>query len=139
MQPHGRFPATQRVRKRPEFQQIQANGRRVTTPHFVLLVSARAPAEDLPQARLGVTVSRKVGNAVVRNRAKRLIREAFRATRSLWPADVDLVVIVKRPLGEKKLADVIDEWTAADKAIARRIREARDDLERRASVSAPNE
>lgn len=77
--------------------------------------------------RLGITVSRKVGNAVVRNRAKRLIREAFRATRSLWPADVDLVVIVKRGPADAKLADVIAEWMASEKAIERRIQESRKD------------
>ena len=128
-EPRGRFPAAQRVRKRPEFQQIQGSGRRVSTPHFVLLLKARSP-EDTRGARLGITVSRKVGNAVVRNRAKRLIREAFRATRSLWPRDADLVVIVKRPTADAKLADVIAEWMARDKAIGRAIRESRKDWQR---------
>jgi ribonuclease P protein component len=119
------------VRKRPEFQRIQTAGRRVSTSHFVLLLMARDPA-SARTARLGITVSRKVGNAVVRNRAKRLIREAFRATRSLWPADTDLVVIVKRPTGEAKLGDVIAEWMAKQKAIDRAIRESRQDRQRAA-------
>jgi ribonuclease P protein component len=133
-QPRGRFPAAQRVRKRPEFQRIQTAGRRVSTPHFVLLLQARDPGKG-GRARLGVTVSRKVGNAVVRNRAKRLIREAFRATRSLWPADMDLVVIVKRPTGDAKLGDVVAEWMARDKAIDRAIRESRKDWQRSAATA----
>ena len=50
---------------------------------------------DLPNARLGLSVSRKVGNAVVRNRWKRVIREAFRLSRSQLPEGIDLVVIPK--------------------------------------------
>jgi ribonuclease P protein component len=71
---------------------------------------------------LGITASRKVGNAVVRSRAKRLIREAFRATRGLWPPGIDLVVIVKRSPGESKLESVVAEWEAARPQIERRIR-----------------
>lgn len=128
-----RFPAAQRVRKRAEFQRIQTGARRVTTPHFVLLVQAREPGAA---PRLGITASRKVGNAVVRNRAKRLIREAFRATRALWPPDVDLVVIVKRPTGDARLDDVVAEWLAQESNIARRIQESRKDREKRASSLA---
>jgi ribonuclease P protein component len=85
----------------------------------VLILSASS-APGSP--RLGITASRKVGNAVVRARAKRLIREAFRATRGLWPAGIDLVVIVKRSPGESKLESVILEWEAARPQIERRIR-----------------
>jgi ribonuclease P protein component len=85
----------------------------------VLILSASS-APSSP--RLGITASRKVGNAVVRARAKRLIREAFRATRELWPAGVDLVVIVKRSPGESKLESVVSEWLAARPQIERRIR-----------------
>jgi ribonuclease P protein component len=61
-----------------------------------------------------------VGNAVVRNRAKRVVREAFRATRSLWPSPFDLVVIVRRPLESGSLAQVIDEWQSVSPHIVRR-------------------
>ena len=119
--PIGRFPSRSRVRKRVDFLKIQDNGLRVSTSRFVLILSASAPA-DSATPRLGITASRRVGNAVVRSRAKRLIREAFRATRELWPAGVDLVVIVKRATGESKLDSVIAEFRSVKPQIEKRVR-----------------
>ena len=85
----------------------------------MLILSANSAAGS---ARLGITASRKVGNAVVRARAKRLIREAFRATRALWPAGIDVVVIVKRSPGDSKLESVVAEWISAQPQIERRVR-----------------
>jgi ribonuclease P protein component len=101
----------------------------VVTPHFVLLLAptpdrSKAPGREA-SARLGVTVSRRVGNAVTRNRAKRLVREAFRATRELWPPGTDVVVIVRQALAGLKCADVVGEWRRVGRAIAQRAREAR--------------
>jgi ribonuclease P protein component len=123
-QVEGRFRPSSRVRKRREYLEIQTRGLRVGLAHFVLIFAARS-ASDRVEPRLGVTASRKIGGAVQRNRAKRLVKEAFRATRRLFPADVDLVVIVRSGLGELKLADVVREWEAARPQIARRIEAAR--------------
>ena len=57
-------------------------------------------------SRIGITVGRKVGNAVVRNRFKRRLREWFRATRHEFDTDVDLVVIARRPGGQLGLAEL---------------------------------
>ena len=109
-----------RVRKRAEFDRIQKGGSRVNTRSFVLVLAGR---KDRGPARLGITASRKIGGAVVRNRAKRLVREAFRALGELFPPGLDLVVIVRKPPGAMKAADVADEWLRARKELVRRIDE----------------
>lgn len=69
--------------------------------YFVVLVAPRewngAAAPDRAGRRLGVTVSRKVGNAVIRNKVKRAIREWFRSERDGLANGVDVVVIARRP------------------------------------------
>ena len=87
-----RFPRTHRIRTTPEFRAVYEKKARASDQ--CLLVYARE--NDLGHPRLGLSVSRKVGNAVVRNRWKRLIREAFRLNLSRLPEGVDLVVIPKQ-------------------------------------------
>ena len=111
---------TTRVRKRAEFDRIQKGGARVSTRTFVLIVAGR---RDRQPARLGITASRKIGGAVTRNRAKRLVREAFRVTKDLFPAGIDLVVIVRKPPEDMKTADVVAEWRSAAQKLASRIAE----------------
>jgi ribonuclease P protein component len=125
--PVGRFPKRERVRKRREYLEIQALGRRVTLSHFVMIVRARVP-DASSVARLGITASRKVGNSAVRSRARRLVREAFRATRELFPGDADVVVIVKRAPKTLGLAEVVAEFRGARSVLAKRIDEARREL-----------
>jgi ribonuclease P protein component len=66
----------ERLKKRPEYLYV-ARGERWVTTSFVLQVRKRASDENLP-ARTGFTASRKVGNAVLRNRARRRLKEAAR-------------------------------------------------------------
>ena len=61
---------------------------------FVVVVASR----EAPSApRLGITASRRVGNAVERNRVKRRVREWFRRERASWTAPLDVLVIARRP------------------------------------------
>lgn len=132
-EPRRSLPKAARVRKRSEYQRLQREGQRVTLAHFVLIVSVR----DQPNAagpRLGVTASRRVGNAVRRNRGKRLVREAFRQARELFPDDVDVVVVVKAQAANLGLEEVLAEWRSARGALGRRIEAAR--RARRASTEA---
>lgn len=143
--PGARLRRAQRIRKRAEFVRIQESpvvagggaGRagaadrlggasagvaRVTTRHLLLLLASRA--DDGP-ARLGVVASRKVGPAVSRNRAKRLVREAFRLQQGLFPAGIDVVVIVRPGTHRLGRRDLDAELAGAASLVARRARELR--------------
>jgi ribonuclease P protein component len=67
------------------------------------LLVVYAGENGLPHSRVGLSVSRKVGGAVVRNRFKRLFREAFRLSRSELPVGVDLIMIPRQNPGEPTL------------------------------------
>jgi ribonuclease P protein component len=83
-----RFPRSLRIRRQADFDRIYEQS--VVAADSVLVV--RGCRNGLATPRLGLTVSRKVGKAVVRNRWKRLIREAFRRSRGELPDGLDLVV-----------------------------------------------
>ena len=88
-----------------------------------MLLLAELRQDDAP-ARLGVVASRKVGNAVVRNRAKRLIREAFRKQTAQMPPGLDLVVIARPGLERLSASAVSEELAAALPRLLRRLRAA---------------
>jgi ribonuclease P protein component len=118
-----RLPRSQRIRKRPEFVRIQGGPLRVSTRHLLLLFAPRVDDDDAASApRLGVVASRKVGNAVARNRAKRLVREAFRHHQGLLPRGLDLVIVVRPGTERLGLAEVAGELVDAAPQIARRLR-----------------
>jgi len=86
-----RFPAQYRLRRESEFR--RAFNRRCTAADEQLVVFAYP--NELPHPRLGIIVTRRQGKAVVRNRWKRLLREAFRLSKTQIPSGVDFVVIAR--------------------------------------------
>jgi ribonuclease P protein component len=86
------FPKRLRLVSTPQFQRVFA--RRVSVADDMAIMYGCE--NDLECTRLGLSVSRKVGKANVRNRWKRLFREAFRTTRAAWPAGLDIVLIPQR-------------------------------------------
>ena len=81
-----------RLRQRADYVAVQTHGRKAHGRH-VLAIFRQRPAPDL-EGRLGLTVTKKVGNAVVRNRIKRMLREWVRLNG--WvPRGWDLVLVAK--------------------------------------------
>ena len=80
-----------RIRKHNIYQLLFRKGRRIALPHFVIYYAAR----DSEPSRLGTTVSRKVGNAVVRNHCKRQLKEFFRCIRHLLISPYELSILAR--------------------------------------------
>ncbi|HXG50422.1 MAG TPA: ribonuclease P protein component [candidate division Zixibacteria bacterium] len=103
------FPKQARLRKRPEFIDLSRRGKKIHTPHFVVITRPN----DGKQARLGVTVSAKVGNAVARNRVKRLVRECFRRCRRDIVPVLDVLVIARDAAADISYAQTESELKKA--------------------------
>ena len=88
------FGRSQRLRKRSSFLIVQQRGRRMAGRNLVLYAWKPSEPVGAGNARLGITVSKKVGGAVVRNQVKRWLRESYRRIATL-PVGMDLVVIAK--------------------------------------------
>ncbi|MCM2676453.1 ribonuclease P protein component [Alkalicoccobacillus plakortidis] len=87
----------QRIKKNEEFSAVFNHGRSVANRQFVLYVLKK---EGQEQFRLGLSVSKKVGNAVVRNRIKRLIRTVFQEKQDVLHSHCDYVVIARKPTAD---------------------------------------
>ena len=88
----------QRLSRSAEFDRVYREGRSHSSRHLVLYAFPREEVDDEP--RLGVSVGRKVGGAVERNRVKRLLREAFWTRGQTLPDGHDFVVVARPDVGE---------------------------------------
>lgn len=104
-----RLPRTRRIRKRTEFLRLQRVGERCSGARFVVITEARRES----RSRLGITASRHVGGAVVRNRVKRLVREFFRRYQSRIVPARDVLVIARPSAARATYVDVKKELGAA--------------------------
>jgi len=86
------FPKKERLLNRSDFVNLNRSGKRYHARHFLVILKQNG----LGITRLGVTASKKAGNAVKRNRTKRLIREFFRLNKADLPQGYDIVVAAKK-------------------------------------------
>jgi len=86
------FTKADRILKRPDFIRLSKYGKKIDNQHFV---ASFFPGR-FERTRLGITVSRKVGNAAVRNRVKRLSREYFRLNKQKISGCWDINITAKR-------------------------------------------
>lgn len=85
------LPKSSLLKKSAEFNQVYRRGNRLRGEGFALIYLNG----DQADSRLGISVSRKVGNAVRRNRIKRIMRETFRLHREIFPRSSDIVIAVR--------------------------------------------
>ena len=102
-------PRRRRLSRSAEFERVYRQGRSVGNRFLVLYSFPRSSAgEPADGARLGVSVSRKVGGAVERNKVKRLLREAFGTLAGRLPDDQDVVVVARPEVRELAERDGLD-------------------------------
>ena len=103
--------SAQRLKRRAEFLRVAGRGRKAAMPGLVLQGMAR---EDCGPARLGFTVTKKVGNAVVRNRTRRRLREAARLLLRDQPLNgIDLVLIGRDSTRGRPFAALVEDLRRA--------------------------
>ena len=103
------FSKNDRIRKRTDYLQLAQTGDKIYTPHFIAVLRPN----DEKRTRLGITITAKVGKAVIRNRIKRHIREFFRLHRHEITGCWDINIIAKHAAGNAKAGrDLYDSLRA---------------------------
>ncbi|HKY06622.1 MAG TPA: ribonuclease P protein component [Candidatus Binatia bacterium] len=103
------MPKSARLLKRAEFLRLSRTGAKFQSASFIVI----SGTNHRPESRLGITVSSKVGNAVIRNRIKRQIREFFRRRRIELRPGVDILVIARKSAAELTRPGIESELTRA--------------------------
>lgn len=103
------FPKKAVLQKKREFDRVYRSGRRLYGEGFAVIFAPN----DYDMNRLGISVPKKVGTAVRRNRIKRLIREVFRTNRDCFPSNADVVITVRPGFAASGSGELLLQMTAA--------------------------
>lgn len=101
------FPRSSRLKLPSDFVRAKARGRRLVCGCLIANVLPRATGQA---SRLGVVTSKKIGGAVVRNRARRLMRECFRLHQGKLTRPVDLVLVARPSIVGKHLTEIENDF-----------------------------
>ena len=114
------------LKTRADFLRVAASRRRAVRPGLLLQAAPRPSGGDGDEVRVGFTASRRVGNAVVRNRAKRRLRAAAAAVLGqAGQSGTDYVLIARAATGELPFAELVGDLKAALRQVERRGGEPR--------------
>lgn len=108
------FTKADRIRTSIEYRMLSKNGNRHYSDHFIIISQTNQDS----RSRLGITVSKRVGKAVTRNRIKRTIREYFRLNRRTLTGWLDINIIARQSSGRIGTAAIRDHLARCFEAIA---------------------
>lgn len=116
--PDERFPKSRRLLKRPQFRAVYDAGLKLPGPFFLIFWRVRG---DEDPSCVGITATRKSGKAVVRNRGKRLVREAVRRNWGALPPGLDIIFHLRRGVDQATFADAEKEVLRLLGKLSRRL------------------
>ncbi len=107
------LPPRERIRKKKDFIILYRKGNRYRAKYFNLIYQSNT----LAYSRVGVVASRKIGNAVTRNKAKRWMRELYRRNKDMFAYPIDLIMVATAEMKAAAWADLDDHYHRAVRAI----------------------
>jgi ribonuclease P protein component len=112
------FRWDERLHRRSDFKRVIQEGRRFSASGLTVWVFRRSETEEPQKSRLGLAIPKAYGNAVARNRLKRLIRETFRLKKAELPPRIDMVFSARATLAKPRYQTieplVMKLWTLAN-------------------------
>ena len=90
------------LKRNSDFQNVYKNGKSYANRYLVMYVLENQTGRN----RLGISVSKKVGNSIVRHRVTRLIRESYRLQEDMFNSGLDMVVIARKSAKDKTCQDI---------------------------------
>ena len=90
------------LKRNADFQNVYKNGKSYANRYIVMYVLENQTGRN----RLGISVSKKVGNSIVRHRVTRLIRESYRLQEDMFNSGLDMVVIARKSAKDKTCQDI---------------------------------
>ena len=96
------YKFSESLKKNRDFQYVYKNGKSYANKYLVMYVLEN----NMSGNRLGISVSKKVGNSVVRHRVTRLIRESYRLHENIFNSGLDIVVVARNNAGTASYAEI---------------------------------
>lgn len=94
------------IKKNSDFQEVYKDGKSFANKYLVMYIKKN----DLDRNRLGISISKKVGNSVVRHRITRLIRESYRLNEDMFNSGLDIVIIARVGSKGKSYKEIEDAF-----------------------------